>query len=351
MDILLILLILFMYVFLFFTFGTYMTRNLKDNNCTIGLTVFIGFFMYYFIFQIISLPLILTRQALSTLSIVWTVVVLLVFIFSMVLNKNVWKHSYQQIISHKWWNPASVIIFLIILAQIVLVLSHYTNNHMDAAYYVGKVSTDVYTNTIGQYDPYTGEKLAFFAMRYLPATYNVHDAVICQLSGLHPLIETKTTMSVIVILLSNLVSYKCAEILFQDYKKAQVCMFFFISIINLFNYSAFTSSGFYFYRTFEGKSILANIILPAIFYTFLRLYKDRRSNANWFMMLIISCSGNAISMSSLMIVPVAITAAIGTLFLLKPDRTLIPRYLICIIPCLAGLVYYLAMSKGFMIPV
>jgi len=54
----------------------------------------------------------------------------------------------------------------VVLFQCLIVIS-YQDTTVDATYYVGTVSTSVYTNTLGRYDPFRGGILKAFQARYI----------------------------------------------------------------------------------------------------------------------------------------------------------------------------------------
>lgn len=61
--------------------------------------------------------------------------------------------------------------------------------------------------------------MKYFYEAYFLQTYNDHSAVISKLTKLSPLIETRTVMSTVVIIIGNLLIYELAKSLFKESKK------------------------------------------------------------------------------------------------------------------------------------
>lgn len=82
----------------------------------------------------------------------------------------------------------------VVLLQCLIVI-FYEDTTVDAAYYVGTVSTSVYTDTLGRYNPFNGAIQKAFQARYVFSAYPMHNAVWCRLLGIHPIVQAKQVMS------------------------------------------------------------------------------------------------------------------------------------------------------------
>ncbi|MFR7395175.1 MAG: DUF6077 domain-containing protein [Blautia wexlerae] len=91
----------------------------------------------------------------------------------------------------------------VVLLQCLIVI-FYEDTTVDAAYYVGTVSTSVYTDTLGRYNPFNGAIQKAFQARYVFSAYPMHNAVWCRLLGIHPIVQAKIVMSCMNVLTANL---------------------------------------------------------------------------------------------------------------------------------------------------
>lgn len=341
------------YIIVFMALGSLITRFNKKEPFSFTLTIIVGFFVYYALFQVVAIPFILAVKPLSTLSIVWMGILGVLIILSIFLNHKNWAGQLNVLKSNltlKNWMYLVPILLTVI--QIIIIGMHYSVT-ADSAYYVGNVTTSVYTDSMNIIHPYTGEVLAEFNLRYLPATLPINDAVFSQVFHIHPLLEVKTVLASVVVIVTNMVVYNLARILFI--KKRIECtawaMFFFF-LINYYYNSQFTPAGFYYNRTYEGKAIVANTLILMGIYAIIRLYKVWKDKFNWVLLFVIAWSGNAISMSSVIILPLLLSAGIGAVFIIRKDLPILVKYLVVMIPCLFGVVYYFAYSAGlFVLPI
>ncbi|MBQ8970606.1 MAG: hypothetical protein IJ073_04755 [Lachnospiraceae bacterium] len=314
-----------------------------DKITTILNRIVVGFFAYYALFFFFCVPVMKLYRPLSMLTRIWTVVVALMVICAVILNisetgnraetekaEGAIRPEPEQLSgssdktgfvkeqavcaqgNREDTNYAGKVlpaagILLLVLLQVILVSCTY-NFTLDAAYYVAGVATNVDTNMINVYDPFTGAWQDHFEMRYFFATYSVQDAVVCQLTGISPLVWTKTVMAAVIIILTNMVYFLIARELlyggrFGAYGKASAegqseggsggqvgeasaegqsgggrkeqslwpvfGMLLVMFGVNVTFNTIYTSSLFLMTRTYEGKAIVGNLAVVTIFYLFL----------------------------------------------------------------------------------
>ena len=95
----------------------------------------------------------------------------------------------------------------VVLLQCLIVI-FYEDTTVDAAYYVGTVSTSVYTDTLGRYNPLTGRFRRLFRPDMFFSAYPMHNAVWCRLLGIHPIVQAKQVMSCMNVVTANLIIYQ-----------------------------------------------------------------------------------------------------------------------------------------------
>ncbi len=327
------------YFILFFSFGSLITCRKDRGGKSVGLTVLIGFFLYHIIFQIITIPLMFALQPLSRLTLLWTVLALGIVLFSVWKNHKVWGRIFRDLwrnvcgktVYERLWRLAAVAIVLANVLAVSLIYSSY----WDATYYVGSVSYSVYHNTINTINPLLGAAFETFDLKHCLATYHMNDAVFCQLFSLHPLIETKTVMVIVVTILLNLI-YSCfADFFFPGNPRAKALFLGFGFLINLCTFSDYTSSAFVLLRTYEGKAIAGAVVAPFLFYWFIRLFRSA-GKIEWEGLFIVSWGAVAVSSSAMFLVP----AALGIFAVVQWVRTRHFRVVLCSMACMvpAGVV-------------
>ena len=348
-------------LFIFFALGSLLQGS--RNHFSASKSVLGGFFLYYILFDLFCLPVMLHYRPLSLLTALWIPSCLLIALFALILRRKVligYLSDLKSRVSNSW--VVCLWIFFIVLLQIAIVTAAYQFT-FDAAYYVANATTSIATDSINIYDPYTGEWQDHFEFRYLFATYPINDAVICQFTGIHPLVWTKTTMSSVAIILANLVLFRIACCLFSvesqkndsgadteaadRYALIKSAVFLsFGGIINFFFITIFTSSAFLVTRSYEGKSLLGNVILPTIFLIYLKMAKQGMGRGHWLSLALVSLGSTAISNSSNMLVPAAVMIFCASLSLQYRKISPLIKGVLCTVPCLALMLAYVFYVRG-----
>lgn len=363
---------------LYFVFGLILTgiKRKSASEVYVSSTLIAGFFFYYSLFTLFAVPVTYRWRPLSLLSRLWMLAVIFVTIISLIVNRKLWlgviKSMLTYIRDNRWFVMGFVIL---VLVQLVVVLYSYQFT-LDAAYYVANVTTTVQTNSLNIYDPYTGDWQDHFEMRYFFATYPLQDAVMCKWFHIPALIQTKLIMASVSLIMTNILYYMIGIELFgTKRKRAVLIMTAFAGLINFFFITIYTSSNFLLTRTYEGKSILANVVLPFIFYLYIRMLKvfhasvseegrlldagrDKgKTYGRYWMYLFVVCFGSTvISNSSNMLVPATLAVLflpfVGLLFSCKRVKegfkTLLGM-IICMIPGLVLMLMYVAYVKGMFV--
>lgn len=345
--------IVVLYIVLFYLFGSMITLRKENVRPSLSMTLLVGFFVYYILFQIVAIPMMFSLQPLSHLSVVWSGVVMVIGLLSAWNNHKRWKKLWnvrrQSYISSKanllWW-----LLIVGVASANVLIVSVIYSSYWDATYYVGNVSYAVYYNSINTINPLHGSVMEYFDLKHCLATYHMHDAVVCQLFRIHPLIETKTIMVIVVTILLNLVYYEFAQFFFPKAEWKRAWMMAFCLLINLCTYTAYTSSSFVLLRTYEGKAIAGAIIAPMLFYWFVQLFLEKENNTfAWTGLFITSWGATAISSSALFLVLSGIGCFMVVHWIQIRRWRIIANSVICMMPSIIVLGCYLLNRLGVLV--
>ena len=331
---------------LFLMFGSLFSQILMKEKRPLGETIIVGFYAYYVIFQLAAVPMTLTFRKLSELSGIWCGVVGLIACVFLFMRRKHYRDNEVQWLDMKGWRQSTavekfwqMVPYLVAIANIVLVSVIYSN-YYDATFYVGGVSFNVHYDTIGTVNPLTGRLLDELDFKHCLATYHVNDSIICQLFEIHPLIQTKTIMVIVITVLLNIVYYQMTGLFFDENARARGVMMGFMLLINLCTYTAYTSSSFILLRTYEGKAITAAVTGTMLLYCFIKRLQTIEKYQDW-MLLIIAWGAVAISPSAIFVVSAGLgIMAIVHMILDKKIKTGI-WYVVCMIPAIVMLGCYL----------
>ena len=233
---------------------------------------------------------------------------------------------------------AALILFFIMLCKAYRTASF----DGDDAYYVTQSVLSWQTGTMYRYLPYTGITTSV-DMRHAMALFPMWTAALASYSGIHPTIVAHSIEPLAFITLSALVFLRISGGLFGEGEEADGRRAAFMTVIFLlwiFGYvSLYTPETFLLTRTWQGKSMLANLLLPAGLYCLLRAGKhpeERAPYAEAFLLCL--CSGLFTSMAPALLL---LFMAAGAFFLALTgkDRRIIRGFL----PAIAAALAYLVM--------
>ena len=199
---------------------------------------------------------------------------------------------------------------------------------------------------INVYDPFTGNWQDHFELRYVFATYYANDSVVCALTGLPALIETKGVMSSVVMIIVNIIYVKICRFFFDDDRRAFI-MYILMTAVNLFFISIYTTSNFLMTRTYEGKSVVGNISVLFIFVLYMMLVRNE-DEKGLFTKLFIVCLGTAtVSSTANMISPAEVFILFAPYAVIHKKPGVILKITGCIIPELLMMIIYVLYVKGY----
>lgn len=145
-----------------------------------------GYLVLFTVMEILTLPMTVMKMPLHVLTAAWggigivlTVSGLFVFGKRKASFLSAWKEKKRP----SFYFCIAILLILLQIAVCSLMA------HMDAddCFYVATATTDVYTDTIFEVDPYTGTAYRALPRRYVLSPFPVFLAVVSQLSGrLHP---------------------------------------------------------------------------------------------------------------------------------------------------------------------
>lgn len=321
--------------------------KLVDKGTKNESPLFIGFFLYYALFQMIALPLICTLSALSELSVLWVGCVVALSIISILycrkdITKYLWAGVRRRAIS-----MIDIIMIIAIIGQTALAMVQIYNG-WDTAYYIANVNTSIETNTMYLYDGSTGLPERFLNFRYALSGFYMHDAVIGQVFNIPGALVCRYYNGIVCHVFSAYIVYKIGMVLWQDKKWAKLLVICSI-LVNCGIATVYFANAFLMERSYEAKAYCCNIIIPAVIYMILKIYRESNRMRNWIYLFIINLSSVAISESAMLLVPILNGCMLlGHCIVEKKVRDL-AKMVICLLPNIFYILIYFLYLKGIVI--
>lgn len=320
----------------YFAFGYWFCKA-GSIKCNVTMLPIMGFSFCMVIFMFIEIPAHILGWNLSVLAYLYIAIVIVAGLLMAFISKR------GQVRVEGIEKKELLFLCVVIMAQILFQFFNMLyGSTWDTGQYIGQISTALYTDTIRQFEPFSGKEMGYFDAQNLFATYEMHSAVVCKLLHIHPLIYVHRIIASLEMIFVNILPYNIALQLFKgNFKQARIAIISML-IINLFSYTLYTWSGFLFLRAGESKSMLAMVILPLILYCTILLAQNEKGKMIGLFLVLAVTLGVGICKSGAFIIPVALFAELLPVVLLDKRWKLLFLYVISNIPCAVVCVYQMA---------
>lgn len=334
--------------------GLIITKFMKKEKNNLIFALILGYLIEFSICQIITVPMIFAEKSFSELFDIYIKINIGLSIFSILLNITRLKELIKEAFKSIKETPKVLIIIVILLVTFqVYVLAEYMHIDDDDAFYVGTAVTTLETDTIYKYSPTTGSLSGEHNdLRYKLGPFPIYYAIMSKIIDIHPAIFAHTIMPMIFIPLTYMVWGLLGKCLFKSDKEKTLIFIIFINIITLWgNYSTRNNFTFFLFRIWQGKAILANMFVPAVWVLYLICKEEGYRFINYitlFILILAGCltttMGIALPPLSLMLIAAADELSKINLKDLKSFKfwKACGNLIMCLICCVPAIVYGLA---------
>ena len=280
-----------------------------------------GFALELFVFGIFAVPLIFVRASYSTLKYSWLCTIVLLSCLSLYVmyrhRKELFpaeafeKKSRPDILTISVWAAA----FLLIAFETGLLTF---TMHMDAddARFVTEAVDAIDDDSLLYINPITGEPtlgeglLVGELRKDAASPYPIFLGLLSELFRVQPAVCAHTVMPVLFIPLSFMVFYLIAMHFFDRDRKKSGIFLLFIAVIMLFSFESEFAPGYTLLNIiWQGRSIALCIMLPLLWYAFIRLRPKEGIGAGELFLLFIINTACSVLSGTAAIVAAIITAA------------------------------------------
>ncbi len=290
----------------------------KTHRGSLFLSYFYGIFIEFALFEILAVPMIFLKASLRQLSYSWLIVSLVLSVFS-VMRGHAFSSARKKLAAfaeHKAGRGKRRVPVLLAAALICIFLQAgfvALNQHIDDddAFYTATASTAAETDTLMEYNPYTGELYQKLPARYVLAAWPLYFAVLSTLTGFHPTVIAHLLLPAFAVLLAYLIYALIAEDLFP--RASHQRDFFLLLIVLILGFSGFsiyTSGTFLLIRGWQGKALVAGVIQPALFYLCRYVMKEQGGWEAWAALFCVAVSACMFSSMGILlsIIPIGVYA-------------------------------------------
>jgi len=307
-----------------------------------------GFIMSLALFQLVAVPIIINKpdgfpliiRLYFTLSVAIAIGGLILLMLDIRRNGNPFKKNPED---RQFVSKDEKILWVFALALIGFqMFMHLFMQSFDGddAYYVVESLLSVETDTLYSIKPYTGLSTSM-DLRHALASIPIWIAYISRVSGIHSTIIAHSIVGLAIIPLLYMIYYECAAIILKKERKKIPVFLIFVSVMNIFgNVSIYTDATFLMTRTWQGKSILANIVLVAVVWLILSIYETENLEREfrlgyWIILFLLNVVAAMCSTASVFLVALLIGIMGAVMSVVKKDVQIALRLMVTCVPLVA----------------
>ena len=333
--------------------GLVINRFIDKENRSIGISYIFGFLTLLAAFQLLAVPVVFTDPwGFEKIVKVFTVIVTVFTGLGIIQSLHLWRAEGNIFKERKWFVKNRrveliqwTIVFVLIAFQLFMAVTHASFDGDDAYYVVQSVITDE-TDTLYSILPYTGLSTKL-DMRHSMAVFPIWIAYMARMSGIHATIVSHTILPLVLIPLTYLIYYEIGRKLFKEKREQLPSYMAIVCMLHIFgNVSIYNNATFLLMRTWQGKSMLANVVIPGIFMVLLWLFdgepeKRGRRGGFWLFLCILNIVAAMMSTASVFLNTFLIAVMAGIFGIQEKNVKIVFQMAGCCIPCVVYALLYM----------
>lgn len=304
-----------------------------------------GLISSWAVFQLICVPMTLFRMPFHVLA--WTYlavmagILIVYFIFSAKQERTFIKLSIASIPKERSFFIAAGILGIMILIQTLIPVVSFTYIQADDASYIVQAIDNIRTDSLYQYNPYTGELYENLDMKRALTSHSAYISFISWLLNVSPTIVAHTFYPLWLTPVAYVVYYLLGKELLKSEKRT-VLFLIILSFVNIFGAYSHSSSSFrLLVLIYQGKAMLQVIVLPFVLWLLFQFTKE--SMGKYELVLLLDCviASCGLTMMGVGMTPLLICVAGGIQMIGNKIYRLIPYIVISCIPAMLYAFLYL----------
>lgn len=302
-----------------------------DKNSSFFESYLIGFSVEMGIFLVLCIPMNLLQIDFDKLCLSYSIILVWLVVGALIIKK-----SWRTEKSSKKFTFILGLAIGMILYQIIRTLLFMPYIDGDDCAYISMVNDIKSTNVIHGLDYLTGISIPVVnvALKYRLTAYYPFLAYISKISGLHPLILCKTILPIFYMAMGYMTVWLIAKRLFANQKREEMFFLIYVVLIEVGNYSYYTISRRMLMWSWNSKSVLFTILLPALFYFSNKFFDEKMKVRSYIILMSIvaaCCSATLMGagMAPLLLLSVALVYAV-----IQKRFLVLIQALLCCIPAM-----------------
>ncbi len=341
-----ILLVILWLLLIPFCCGIWVTSRISKPYQSIGAIFLNGYLVMIALFQLLYLCFFLGGSiSFTSFARTFGISIVLFAGASAWFGRGILKDCIQKI-KNKDAIALKIVFGVFLAAQLVMRLLQQVSDG-DDAYYLATASVTYTSNTMNIVAAYTGYLVTEMDYRHAFASAPIWLAFLSKVTMIQPVAMAHSVLSLVLIVLHYILTLNIGELLFKGKKQEKYLFAIIISLFNVYGYvSIYTAQTFFLTRTWQGKSIFANLFLPMVILLLLWMgekdKKDKLEYIYYIFAAVIMIGGTAMTTMGVVVLPLLFM--LGVLFVSiyrKEPLILLKGAVACVPSALVGLAFIL----------
>ena len=325
-----------------FCMGMLPVRYMKEEHKSFGMVWLSGWMMMFAVFEVLVVPFIVREASFSMAIQCYTVVIGILAVLFLFLGRSTvpaclrkWKEARPD------WGQAMIMFLVLTLIILQLIFAFYMQYlDGDDSFFVATSLTSQHTDTMYRFTPYYGAN-GGLDIRHALSPEPIFMAWLSEVSGIHVTIICHSYISILFLILMYCIYGQVGSQLFPLQRKNRWLFLLFLNIWYLFgNVSIYAAESFAYTRTWQGKAMFPNLMVPLLFLWLLYMAKNEMDVGEWSMLFVIILCTVFTTSTGIFTVPILLLLAAVIMALVQKRAFLILQTGACLVPSLFfGLLY------------
>lgn len=278
----------------------------REREGNLAKPVLSGYFVMFALFEVMCVPATFLNISFSDLCFGYGSVVLVWAIVSLAIKRKRMWNCLKNFFADLCHMP---LLGYVALALIAVQIGAYiigTATDADDAMYVATATTSLHTDGIFTHNCYSGRPSSVLPKRYVLSPFPIFLAFLSRVTGFHPTVMAHTILPIFLVSACYLVYSLWGRKLSGDDRKSQSLFLIFVSLVHMFSYyTVYTQGTFLLIRIWQGKAVLAAMLLPALFYYgWLYFEEEKTGILEWLRLCFLMTSCCLVSSMGIMLAPI-----------------------------------------------
>lgn len=305
----------------------------------IAVRIVTGYLLMFSIFEVLTVPLTILHVPYHVL--VW----MAGLIYAALSFWGIWKcrgemcREFLKAVKSSYRQPWTIYAAVVLVAVQALAYVFFMTTDLDDAYYVAAATTAIHYDTLYLNSPYTGMAVSTLNLRYVLSPFPMFLAFISTCTGIAPAVMAHTVLPVFLVSLAYMVYYLLGGVLFsgktaKDRTRQKGLFLLLLSLIHMYSYySIYTQGTFMLIRIWQGKAVLASVLLPCLFYMSYKALTGYQEKGDWMLLFFCAASCTMVSSMGVALAPVMLGILALLFGVFKGKWKNVRNMMICCIPC------------------